>query len=595
MTAPALHSEPGVPRAQLVLAEQVATLYRNLPLVLAGNVLMAPLLAAALPATVPLGTRIAWVAAVWLQTAVRAGLLAAYQRAAPRPADARRWSRYATWGSLAGGLAWGAAGIVLYVPDQLLYQLLLLFVLIGMGSSAVYALTPHLPTFHAFLLPSIAPTFVVQARGDTPGDWILAGMTLVYVGVTLFFARNLHRVLEESLHLRFENIELMEGLRRQKEEAERANLAKSRFLAAASHDLRQPIHALALFTDILRERVAGQPDALAVADRIGDSIAAMSGLFNALLDVSRLDAGVTPRRIVHFPVARVLRNAENVFTPLALERGLRFKVVHSAAVIESDPMLLDRIVQNLVANAVKYTRDGGVLVGCRRRSGRLSIEVLDTGPGIPESERENVFQEFFQLGNPGRDRGKGLGLGLAIVDRISRLLDHPIALRSAVGRGSCFAVSVPRGDRTLAAEATRVEGAGGASLDGTCVVCIDDEAAVLDGMTALLELWGCRVLPARSGDEALERLAAAGVTPDLVISDYRLADENGIDVVKRLQTRLGGEVPALLVTGDTAPDRVKEANASGFALLYKPVQPARLRQLVHDLTARTRQPAISPG
>lgn len=385
-------------------------------------------------------------------------------------------------------------------------------------------------------------------------------------------------------------------LRLKKEEAEQANVAKSRFVAAASHDLRQPMHALGLFVDSLRAEVGGEARARRLLEGMRNSIDAMTAMFDALLDISRLDAGVIVENRMDFPVRTVLRQIETMFTPLALERGLRFSVIASSAWIRSDPALLERVVQNLVSNAIKHTRTGGVLVGCRRRAETLSIQVWDTGPGIADEHQQDIFREFFQLGNPERDRSKGLGLGLAIVDRIARLLNHPVRLRSTPGRGSMFALEVPCGER----------GAGGAQpaqleliaddFAGACVAVIDDDAASVESMAGLLERWKCAVISADSEEDLLRQVQVRRDAPDLLISDYRLRGaRTGLLAVERIRRALGRQIPAILVTGDTAPDRLIEAHASGLELLHKPVAPGKLRQLMRVLLSRREAATPSAG
>jgi len=378
-------------------------------------------------------------------------------------------------------------------------------------------------------------------------------------------------------------------LRVKKDEAEQANAAKSRFLAAASHDLRQPLHAMRLFVDSLRDEVAQQPRAAALVQRVQTSLDATSGMFDALLDISRLEAGVMETDVHVFRIDPVLRRIEMMFTPLAAERGLKFTVVPSRACVRSDPALLDRLLQNLVSNAIKYTANGGVLVGCRRKGARVLVQVWDTGPGIAAEHREEIFQEFFQLDNPARDSRKGLGLGLAIVERIARLLDHPVRLDSMPGRGSVFAVELPRGDASEArgedARATAIEH----RFPGLRVGVVDDEPPIRDAMREMLGRWGCTVTAAESGRELLERLAQSGTTIDFLICDYRLArGESGLDAVSDVRQSLQRSLPTLLVTGDTGAERLREAHESGYALLHKPVAPVQLRQAIYRLLTQSR-------
>ncbi len=379
--------------------------------------------------------------------------------------------------------------------------------------------------------------------------------------------------------------EATEELRLKKDEAEKANRSKSRFLAAASHDLRQPIHALRLFVEILRDELASDARTATLLGRIQSSVDTMSSMFDALLDISRLEAGVIETRLQDFPATGLLRPLELMFTPLAAQRGLRFTVVPSSAWLSSDPALLDRLLQNLVSNALKYTQTGRVLVGVRRRPSALSIEVWDTGPGIAREHHQAIFQEFFQVEGLGREAGKGLGLGLAIVERIAGLLGHPIRMRSAPGRGSMFAVEVPYGrPAAVAAPSAHRVLAAPRQFGGLRIGVIDDDATILQAMADLLVRWGCAPLCAPSAESLLARLNGGAKRLDLLICDYRLdTGYNGIEAVMRVRRSVGSRLPAILVTGDTAPDRLKEARDSGLQLLHKPVAPEHLRDVMHRL------------
>jgi signal transduction histidine kinase/DNA-binding NarL/FixJ family response regulator len=362
---------------------------------------------------------------------------------------------------------------------------------------------------------------------------------------------------------------------------EEANLAKSRFLAAASHDLRQPLHALNLFVAQLRTEM-NQAEKSRVIALIDAAVAAMNELFNELLDMSRLDAGVLVPNISEFPIDQLLQRIGMTFTAAAREKNLRLRVVSNGAWVRSDFILLERILLNLVSNAVRYTQTGGIVVGCHRRAAVLRIEVWDSGIGIPEDQQRNIFGEFYQLSSARRDRHGGLGLGLAIVERLCRLLDYPIELASRLGKGSRFAISVP-----LAAPARLTEHPGEVAVDqaaGKSVVVIDDDVLVLDGMRGVLKGWGCDVVTATSEDAALAALSKGERSPDIIISDYRLTDgKTGIDVIERIRRAFGAPIPAFLVSGDTSPERLREARASGYYLLHKPVLPITLRAVVSQL------------
>ena len=323
----------------------------------------------------------------------------------------------------------------------------------------------------------------------------------------------------------------------------------------------------------------------------------MNELFEALLDMSRLDAGVLEPNLTEFPIERLLKRIETTFAEAAREKGLRLGVVSSSAWVRSDFILLERIVLNLVSNAVRYTPHGGVVIGCRHRGNRLRIDVWDSGPGIPQDQQRHIFGEFYQLGGRQPDRRAGLGLGLSIVDRLGQLLGHPVELASRPGKGSRFSISVPLvAARRATAEAVEPPATVTDPARGRLIVVIDDDALVLDGMRGILQSWGCRVVTGASDTAALAQLAQEGGQPDLIISDYRLADgRTGIEAIERLRGALDAAIPAFLISGDTGPERLREASASGYHLVHKPVPPMALRTTLnrllkaHDVARQTSQ------
>lgn len=376
-----------------------------------------------------------------------------------------------------------------------------------------------------------------------------------------------------------------------------ANSAKSRFLAVASHDLRQPMHALGLFIAQLQAK----PQTLEqrrLIDRIHESAQAMGALLDSLLDISRLDAGTVTPEPIDFPLERLFSKMREEFEPLAQQDGLTLRIPNTAVWVRSDPMLLGRIVQNLVSNAIRYTRYGGVFVGCRRRGDSVRIDVIDTGTGIPHAERENVFREFYQLANPDHDRSKGLGLGLAIVERLARLLDHRLEMSARMGRGSRFSVILARGEiRAMSPQREAIEMG---VQRGTLIALIDDDALAREAMRGLMSSWGCEVVAVASAAEAGLRLADFRRPPDLIVSDYRLADGGtGLQVIAQLRSAFGADIPAFVVTGDTSADVMSAIESAGLHVLTKPVAPLRLRALVSQLVkARLTQaghPVSSPS
>ena len=361
-----------------------------------------------------------------------------------------------------------------------------------------------------------------------------------------------------------------------------ANLAKSRFLAAASHDLRQPMHALGLFVAQLHNRIA-DPQTRHIAAQAEVAVESLQELFDAILDVSRLDTGAVTPHITVFELQGLLERLVTGFAPVANLKGLSLRVVPTRFAVRADVVLLERILINLLSNAVRYTERGGIVVGCRSRAGRVRIEVWDSGMGIASAQHEAVFHEFFQAGNPERDQRRGLGLGLAIAARLAHLLGSHIELASRPGKGSVFAFELPRAAPPSKSVIEIQPRTINESLRGALLLVVDDDALVQEAMNTLLTHWGCEVLLAANGNEAIVALTQCERVPDAILCDYRLADETGIETIRRLRKACGVQVPATLVSGDTAPERMREARQCGLTLLHKPVRPAKLRSLLEHL------------
>ncbi len=399
------------------------------------------------------------------------------------------------------------------------------------------------------------------------------------------------KTFAEQAVIALENVRQFEEIQEKSRQLDLANTYKTRFLTAASHDLRQPLHALNLYVGQLH-RASEPAERGRLVAQIDATLSAINELFNALLDMSKLEAGILESNPTEFPINQLLQRVETTFAESAREKGLRLRVVPSSAWTRSDFILLERILFNLVSNAVRYTSRRGVVVGCRRRRKTLRLEVWDSGPGIPSDLRQHVFDEFYRLATPESDAPSGLGLGLAIVERLCRLLDHSIELSSRVGHGSRFAVTIPQvAARARTADAAVLSGVLGDPAPGKVVVVIDDDALALDSMRGLLQSWACTVVSALTEREALARLAALGRAPDLIISDYRLADgKRGIEAIELLRGTLGAQVPAFLISGESDPERLRDVRASGYFLLHKPVPPMALRNALNRFLG-TRNPS----
>ena len=581
-----------MPHPDRVRSEQIRTLHRTAPVALSGALIGACVLCGVL---LYIGAQTFTVVAVWMgfvlaDFGVRQRLCVLFRGARSPLADWRPWARRFTAATLFGGLVWGCGAVFLMTPDNTAQLVIMLFIS-ATASGAVPAFGSYLPATWAYTVPALLPFVVWSAmRGDALHQ-ALALMGIVFIAVFLLLAHRFNANLLASLRLRFENLDLAESLHHQKELAEQASRAKSRFLAAASHDLRQPVHALGLFVGALRGRTMDD-EAHRLVEHLDASVEALDSLFAALLDISRLDAGIVQSHLQSFPIQPLLDRVCRDHAAEAQAKGIRLVQHRCAATVHSDPVLVERILRNIVSNAVRYTDSGRVVVGCRRGA-RLRIEVWDTGRGIAREHHGRVFEEFYQLGNAERDRSKGLGLGLAIVQRLSTLLDCPLMLASEPGKGSVFRLAVPL---SHSAPASEEEASDAASLSPSAglILVIDDEVAIQAAMRSLLTEWGHEVIVAGSCEQMLERVAHCRTRPGLIICDYRLrGPENGIEVIERLQSEFNHDIPAMLVTGDTGPDRLQEAQRSGHLLLHKPVPRSKLRAAIGNLmgAATADQPA----
>lgn len=363
-----------------------------------------------------------------------------------------------------------------------------------------------------------------------------------------------------------------------KSEAERAHAGKTKFFAAASHDLLQPLNIARLFLDALvaRER---DPDLLGIAGRIDASLEGAESLLTTLLEISRIDAGGFTAEIADVPIDPLLRRLAGDYSLGAEERNLRLRIVPSDAIVRTDLRLLDRILRNFISNALRYTTHTGVLVGCRKRGDKLRIEVWDTGIGIPENRLGEIFEEFRQL-EPGGD-GRGLGLGLSIVERMARLLGTTVEVRSREGRGSVFGIDVPLGDPLNVRLPTTAQAPRGNPLHGKTVLVVDDDLAALEGMTLVLGAWGCRTIEAGSPRAALEGVSRVGTPPDFIVADYHLASgHTGCDAIASVREAYECSAAAVVLTADRTPEVRERVAAAGYWYLNKPVRVDRLRALM---------------
>ena len=539
-----------------------------------------------------IGTAETWVALHAVPFAYRELVTLGYWRRQP---DAGNESAYAlafSLGCVASALAWSLGIIFVLKPSGIEQVTFANLSLLALGSGGVLSLCSYLPAVFAHFLPLTLPLLIFALNSGGTFQNTFAALAVGYIVAMLMLAWRANLALTRSLRLDIEKRDLIQDLSEQKELAVEANQSKSRFLAAASHDLRQPVHALSMFGGALRERSldAGSGRLL---EQISGSIETLDTLFGSLLDISRLDAGVVPLREESFALDPMIERICGDFALEAQRKKLVLTHQRTSLAVTTDPVLFETILRNLISNAVRYTDRGRILVGCRRSTGFARVEVIDTGRGIAKRDLERVFEEFYQVGNPERDRANGLGLGLAIVRRISALIRCEVDIESKVGHGTRVSVRAPRAVGALALAPVTGNVSEPAAKPGVIFV-IDDELSIRRAMGALLMSWGHRVIVAGSGPEILAVAAESPLRPDLVISDLRLREsENGIALMDRLRSEYNDEIPGILMTGDTAPARLAEARESGYLILHKPVSSAKLRAAMATLLAQRSAAGVS--
>lgn len=574
-----------------VQAELVNLLYQQTRAVLIGLSASAGIVAIIFYNNVPNERIVIWLAAVYLLTGIRYLFARRFKSKQRAPDETIKWGWQFAFFAFLSGCTWGAAEILFFSPENPQLFIILTLIIIGMAVTSMAALSTFLWAYYAYAVPALLPIVWRYMNMDDQAYAVFGFLILVLI-VTIFpFARANHKTLRQSVRLRFENIDLVQQLTQQKEIAEQArkvaedaNAAKTKFLAAASHDLRQPLHAIGLFLGALEGSVK-TPAQQSIVEKIKSSSGALSDLLDSLLDISKLDAGVVQVVPGYFYVQNLFNVLEHEFEPYAEEKNLRLRFIKTRLCLYSDYAIVERILRNLITNAIRCTREGGVVVGCRRHKGQILLAVYDTGIGIHHSEMDEIFHEFHQLHNPERDRSKGLGLGLAIVKRMAQLLNAPVIAASVPGQGSMFGLVLPSALPEEAIELDTEQTTSPVFFDGKWVLIVDDEREIRDSLTQLLQSWRCKVIAVASGKEAASELKRLKITPDIILADYRLRDtETGNEVIHSVQSfRTGRAIPAVIITGDTAPDRIKEANAGGYKILHKPVSPDELRGIMHQL------------
>ena len=580
---------------QVLATDQYRSLFAQMPISLLGNSLGLMIFVLVYWAHVPHPVLLAWAAVILMLSVLRLLHYLRYRRQAlPSDAQVLRWSR--SWRVLlhGQGLAWTAGIWLLYGHGGHLQLLTMIVVTFSYCLAVIHLLAPvprDLAAFLSLVLLSLVANIGFDSSLPYRGE--LASTLGVLYLVTLVLGRTYHRTLRDAMVLKVRTERLSQQLRTEKQLAEAsrhaavaASLAKTQFFAAASHDLRQPLHALGLFAEALRQRTH-DPEAARLINSINESVDALEGLFGELLDITRIDSGAVDVNRKPVPVRELFARVRLQFEPVAFEKGLMLSFRGEQSVLQTDPVIIERILRNLVSNALRYTENGGVLVACRSRGGQVLLQVWDSGMGISPDALPHIFDDFFQVQGQRALEGhhrKGLGLGLAIVKRLSELLQTEVTVRSRVGHGSVFELTLPAGRLDLTGAPDLDKAPLGLTLDGRLIVVVEDDPAVTEGMVVLLQAWGAEVQAFESTQTVTDwARSSAAARPDLLLLDYRLNDgTNGVDALRAVRAAFKASdqpLPAIMVTGSTTRHEL-EAQANDFHLLIKPVVPNKLRAMI---------------
>ena len=562
----------------LLIAEQAR---RVPPMVMAAAAVIAFLISRDMGVIFPL----LWFAVVAVSTYFHARLVVGLPRKL-QYSDNRKLTLAAISFTLHGALM---ASVMLAFPHvSVTIQAVLTIYCVGLATATVPATAGFSRIIKPYTFVTMGPIGFVwalplQANVSLFERLAMLGLTVAYLATMWGHAKGTFQLFVDSHRMRLERLTLNQQLRAALTQAESASVAKTRFLASASHDLRQPMHALALFSGSLALRPLDARTA-AIAEQIDKTIQVLGTQLDALLDISRLDAGVVEIKPALIDLRLMLEQLADEFRPLVVQKGLKLSLqVDQSLRVQTDPLLLKRILGNLLANAIKYTESGEVEIVLAAHGSRVFIKLRDTGPGIPAEEHQRIFEEFYQLNNPERDRSKGLGLGLAIVSRLVELLQINLRLHSAVGIGSSFELDLPMASVPAPAPIELTPLSLAPLPPGLRLLVVDDEESIRLGMSTLLEEMGFRVVLASSTQSALT--AVQGFTPDIVLADFRLqGEDNGMRTIEALRQQWP-VLPAVLISGDTAPDRLQKAHAAGITLIHKPVQVGALRKAILEAVA----------
>ena len=555
-----------------VRTEQIRVLYNNLPLTIVSTASVAITLTVLLATHAHVQPLLLWLAANFLLWVERARHYLAFKKIGRLQAARPKLGRQTQIYSFFFGLVWAWIPLYYIVPDNLFVLSNVGLFVAGMIAGALVSQAIYLPSLYAFLLPIAVGSFIGLVLNGGSYAY-LAVLVVAYMGITVVFAQRISKMLVTLISTRFENEELVEALRKQKHEAEQANLAKSKFLVAASHDMRQPLHALSLYIGLLDDAKNAR-----VKDKMHDTLTVLSDLYDRVLEVSQLDAGSVVADIQSINLSELVITIARRHETLAEEKKIDLTWdVEENCWASTDAGLLTRVLDNLLSNAIRYTSDNGsvtlkVLSCDDQVNDQVKVEVIDTGIGIAQEQQQNIFLEYTQLNNPERDRNKGMGLGLAIVQRLCDLLDHPLELRSTVGQGTTFSIALPATEpcvvQGLAQNSEEID------LSAINILLLEDDQTVREAMLMQFDAWGCFTEYCERAEDIVNVLEK----PDVVVADYMLpGDLTGLDALNKLRELFAVELPGIIVTGDTGPEVLKQFERVNVQVLHKPVSPEQLK------------------
>jgi signal transduction histidine kinase/CheY-like chemotaxis protein len=552
-----IDSESREQRQEKILAGVIASVYRQVPQSVLGSIVLGFALVAVFWNTHNQNVLVAWFTAMLVESLVRLRIARAFTKSTDAFERVHTWASW--WVALAAsaGVLWGAAGVLFFSPQEPTQQLVLVAVILGVAFGSLTLYATHRPALFFFLPLALLPLVGRMIAEQDPAYYTASIVMLAVFGFASFFGRNFGEAMFESVKNNYENEVLVGQLMTEKRvaddarrDAENATRSKTQFFAAASHDLRQPLQAIGIYVSLLKKRVQGPAEPLVA--NLSSAVESLSKLVEELLEISRLDSGAIQPRVQQVLLDDMFKALEQEFTPMAANKGLELRVRRCGAAIESDPLLLLRVLRNLLANAIKYTPKGGVLLAARPRGGVMSIEVWDTGAGIKQQELDRVFEEFYR-GESGKSEGGGggFGLGLSIVKRICGVLGHPLIVTTRPGSGTVFRVeaqlsSQPR-RRARAPEPVEVVLR---ALTGYTVVVLEDNEEILNSMTRLLRSWGADIISSISFNASLVKKLSLRPRIDLILADQNLGNStiSGVEAAFRIRELVGFPVPVVMLT-----------------------------------------------